>query len=144
MKTITLGLLLSFFAVRSQATIYLGTYQGELLAIDDSTYAVTKHIKLKSGIPREMVLMPDKKRILLMTNQYSGLEIVDLEKGEVVESWNMDTPTTRLRPTSMAVDPTGRYVYTMSAKYTKTIDRWEIEDEKLSVIVLTTHKVFRQ
>ena len=144
MKLTTIALLLSLFAARSQATIYLGTYQGELLAIDDSTYSVTKHIKLKTGIPREMLLMPDKKRILLMTNQYSGLEIVDLEKGEVVESWNMDTPTTRLRPTSMAVDPTGRYVYTMSAKYTKAIDRWNIEDEKLSVIDLTTHKVIRE
>ncbi len=144
MKSIALAILVSLFAARCKATIYLATYQGELLAIEDSTYTVSKRIKLKSGLAREMLLMPDKKRILLMTNQYSGMEIVDLEKGEVVESWNMDTPNTRLRPTSMAVDPTGRYVYTMSARYTKTNDRWEIGENKINVIDLTTHKVVRE
>ncbi len=144
MKSIVLVLLLALFAAHAKATIYLGTYQGELLAIDESNYSIVKRIKLKTGIPREMVLMPDKKRILLMTNQFSGLEIVDLEKGEVVDSWNMDSPNVRLRPTSMAVDPTGKYVYTLTATYTKKIDRWDIGEDKLSVIDLTTRKIVRQ
>ena len=143
MKNITLGLLLTFFATQAQATLYLATYQGELLQIDEASYTVTKRIKLKSGIAREMVLMPDKKRILLMTNQYSGIEIVDLEKGEVVDSWMMDSPNTRLRPTSMAVDPTGQYVYTMTALYSKKIDRWDIGEEKLAVIDLAAKKIVR-
>jgi tricorn protease-like protein len=144
MKKIVNLSLLAFLAVHSQAAIYLGTYQGELLAIDDQNYNVLSKIKLKTGIPREMVLMPDKKHILVMTNEYSGMEMVDLEKGEVVDYWKMDTPTTRLRPTSMAVDPTGRYVYTMTALYTKKPDRWDIGEEKLAVIDLTTHKVVRE
>jgi hypothetical protein len=144
MKSIVLLCLLGFFTARAKATIYLATYQGELLAIDDATYNVTKRIKLKTGIAREMLLMPDKKRILLMTNQFSGLEIVDLEKGEVVDSWNMDTPTTRLRPTSMAVDPTGQFVYAMTATYTKKPDRWDIGEDKLAVIDLAAKKIVRE
>jgi hypothetical protein len=137
------GALLSFFALHCQAAIYLGTYQGEILEINDSTYAIAKHIKLKTGIPREMVLMPDKKRLLVMTSEFSGIEIVDLQRAEVIDSWQMNTPTTRLRPTSMAVDPTGRFVYTMAATHTKKIDRWDIGEDKLAVIDLTQRKVVR-
>ena len=143
MKSIIGTLLLTLFTARLQAAIYLATYQGELITIDDSTYSIVRHTKLKTGIAREMVLMPDKKHLLVMTNEYSGLEIVDLEKGEVTDSWNMDSPTTRIRPTSMAIDPTGRYVYTMTAKYTKMIDRWDIGEDKLAVIDLTTHNIVR-
>ena len=144
MKKTALAFLVTLFAAQCHATIYLATYQGELLGIDDSTYSVVKRIKLKTGIAREMLLMPDKKRMLMMTNQYSGMEIVDLEKGEVVDSWNMDSPTTRLRPTSMAVDPTGQFVYTMTAKYTKQIDRWDIGEDMLAVIDLASHKIVRE
>src|SRR5450755_367532 len=119
MKRIALAVFAVMCASQARATIYLATYQGDLLQIDDATYSVVKQIKLKTGIARELVLMPDKKRILVMTNQYSGFEIVDLQKGEVIDSWKLDSPTTRLRPTSMAIDPTGRYVYTMTATYTK-------------------------
>ena len=143
MKSTIGTLLLTLFAAHSQAAIYLATYQGELITIDDATYSIVKHTKLKTGIAREMLLMPDKKHLLVMTNEYSGLEIVDLDKGEVTDSWNMDSPTTRIRPTSMAIDPTGRYVYTMTAKYTKMIDRWDIGEDKLAVIDLTTHNVVR-
>ena len=144
MKTTVTTFLLALFAMHSQAAIYLATYQGELLTIDDSTYSIVKKTKLKTGIAREMVLMPDKKHLLLMTNQYSGMEIVDLEKGEVIDSWTIDTPTTRIRPTSMAIDPTGRYVYTMTATYTKKIDRWDIGEDKLAVLDLTTKKIVRE
>ncbi len=144
MKKIALAFLVTLFAGHCRATIYLATYQGELLAIDDSSYSIVKRIKLKTGIAREMLLMPDKKHMLMMTNEYSGLEIVDLEKGEVVESWTMDSPTSRIRPTSMAIDPTGQFLYTMTAKYTKTIDRWEIGEDKLAVIDLASHKVVRE
>ncbi len=143
MKITAYALLLVLMAWPLQAAIYLGDYQGEVLTINDSTYAITKRIKLKTGLPREMLLMPDKKHLLVMTSEYSGIEILDLEKGEVVDSWQMDTPATRLRPTSMAVDPSGRYVYTMTATYTKKIDRWDIGEDKLAVIDLTSHKVVR-
>ena len=144
MKTIASSIVFALFAVHSQAAIYLATYQGELLTIDDATYSIVKKTKLRTGIAREMILMPDKKHVLLMTNQYSGIEVVDLEKGEVVDSWQVDTPSTRLRPTSMAIDPTGRYVYTMTATYTKKVDRWDIGEDKLAVIDLTSHKVVRE
>jgi hypothetical protein len=143
MKPTAFALLLTLLAWPSRATLYLGTYQGEVISIDESTYTISKHVKLKTGIPREMVLMPDKKRILVMTNEYSGIEILDLEKSEVTDSWNMDTPSTRLRPTSMAIDPSGRYVYTMTATYTKKSDRWDIGEDKLAVIDLTAHKIVR-
>lgn len=144
MKLSAFALLLAIFAPLSRAAIYLATYQGELLTLDDATYAISKRTKLKTGLARELLLMPDKKHMLVMTNRYSGMEIVDLEKNEVVDSWNMDTANTRVRPTSMAIDPSGRYVYTMTAKYTKQIDRWEIGEDKLAVIDLTTHQIVRE
>ncbi len=144
MKKIAQFLLFALVAAQAQANIYLCTYAGELIAVDDSTYKIVKHIKLKTGIAREMLLMPDKKHMLIMTNQFSGMELIDLDKGEVVDSWDLATPTTRLRPTSMAADPTGRYIYTLTATYTKKIDRWDIGELQLAVIDLTQHKIVRE
>lgn len=145
MKRTALAFLLALLiAVQANAAIYLATYQGELLTIDDATYNVVRKTKFKTGLARAMLLMPDKKRILVMTSRYSGFEIVDLGKGEVVDSWDLGTPNERFRPTSMALDPTGRYVYTIMAIYTKKIDRWDIGDDKLAVIDLVERKVVRQ
>jgi hypothetical protein len=144
MKTTALLLLSALLTVHARAAIYLATYQGELLTIDDATYNVVKKTKFKTGLAREMLLMPDKKRLLVMTSRYSGFEIIDLEKNEVIDSWDLGTPNTRFRPTSMALDPTGRYVYTIMALYTKKIDRWEIGDDNIAVIDLVEHKVVRQ
>lgn len=144
MKTTALLLLSALITIQARAAIYLATYHGELLTIDDATYNVVRKTKFKTGLAREMLLMPDKKRILVMTSRYSGFEIIDLEKGEVVDSWDLGTPNERFRPTSMALDPTGRYVYTIMAIYTKKIDRWEIGEDKLAVIDLVDRKVVRQ
>jgi len=43
----------------------------------------------------------------------------------------------------MAVDPTGRFVYTMAATHAKKIDRWEIGEDNLAVIDLTQRKIVR-
>ncbi len=144
MRRTALVLLTALMTLQARAAIYLATYKGELLTIDDSTYNVVRKTKFKTGLARMMLLMPDKKRMLIMTSRYSGFEIIDLEKGEVVDAWDLGTNTARLRPTSMALDPTGRYVYTIMALYTKKIDRWEIGDDKLAVIDLVEHKVVRQ
>lgn len=144
MKITSGALFIALAAIHAQAAIYLGTYQGEVLTIADKTYDIVSKIKLKTGQPREMVLMPDKKHLLVMTNEFSGLEMVDLDKGEVTDAWRLDTPTVRIRPTSLAVDPTGRYVYTMIERHEKKIDRWEIGEDKLAVIDLTTHNIVRE
>jgi hypothetical protein len=144
MKRTALVLFSALFALQTHAAIYLATYHGELLTIDDATYNVVKKTKFKTGLARELLLMPDKKHMLVMTSRYSGFEIIDLDKNEVVDSWDLGTPNARYRPTSMAIDPTGRYVYTIMALYTKAVDRWEIGEDKLSVIDLVEHKVVRQ
>ena len=144
--TILRGLLLSLLcaSMEAKSLIYLGTYQQEILTIDGETYDIVKRIKLKTGQPKEMVLSADKKKLVVLTNQFSGIEVVDLVKGEVTDAWNLTTGNKRVSPTSIAIDPTGNLLYLINATYTKLNDRWEIGKNKISVVDLAQKKIVKE
>jgi hypothetical protein len=140
------ALLVLFLAsvLNAKSFIYLGAYQEEILVLDDDTFAIVKKIKLKTGQPRQLLLTNDKKKLIVVTNRYSGIEVIDLVKNEVVDTWILATDDKRVRPTSVAVDPTGNLLYLISATYTKAIDRWEIGKSKISVLDISQHKIVKE
>lgn len=131
-------------ALNAKSFMYLGAYQEEILVLDDDTFTIVKKIKLKTGQPRQMLLTQDKKKMVVMTNRNSGLEVIDLVKNEVIDSWVLGSDTKRIRPTSIALDPTGHILYLVSATYTKTIDRWEIGKSKVTALDLAAHKLIKE
>ncbi len=128
----------------AKSFIYLGAYQEEILILDDDNFNIVKRIKLKTGQPRQLLLTNDKKKLIVITNRYSGVEVIDLVKNEVVDTWLVATDNNRVRPTSVAVDPTGNLLYLISATYTKAIDRWEIGKSKISVLDISQHKIVKE
>src|SRR5436305_1193326 len=120
--------------------LYLGTWPNRILAIDESTYQIVKQIDMKTDVPRNLVLTQDKSKLIVATIKNTGIETIDLTKGEVTDSFTLGDNNTRISLAGLAVDPTGTFLYTNLTTAKKLIDRWEIGPPKLSVIDLKQHK----
>lgn len=141
--------LLFFFAFVSSAVaadpmLYLGTWPNQVLAIDERTYQIVNKIGLKTDVPRNLVLTQDRSKLIVMTIKNTGLETVDLAKGEVIDSFELGDSKTRVSMSGMAVDPTGTLLYCNITTSKKLIDRWEIGLPKLSVVDLKQHKIVKE
>src|SRR6185436_332638 len=107
--------------------MYIGTLDKKLLVIDENKEEVVDTIPL-GGIPRVTVLSADRKKLHIFTTQML-LETVDLETRKVISSFSLADPRSRprmqasapdrlllgagnARYSGLAVDPTGRYLYT--------------------------------
>jgi DNA-binding beta-propeller fold protein YncE len=140
-----LGLLLLFCASLSHAktTLYLGTWPNQVLVIDESTYKIINRIQMKTDVPRNLVLSLDRSKLIAVTLKNTGIETIDLAKGEVVDSFELGDTNTRVSMAGIAIDPTGQFLYSNITTSKKLIDRWEIGNPKLSVIDLKQHKIIR-
>lgn len=123
--------------------LYVGAWPGRILEIDEPTLKVTREIPLKTGVARTVHLTHDRKRLIVTTMKDSGVEIVDLASGQVVDSWMMNEGAKRVRFSGQALDPTDRYLYCITSTATKLIDRFEIGTPQFAVIDLVEKKVVR-
>ena len=115
--------------------MYVGTLDKKLLVIDEDKEEVVDEIPL-NGIPRTTVLSADHKKLHIITTQML-LETVDLETRKVVSSFSLGDPRSKLRFSAsapdrslrkrhysrlsgLAVDPTGRYLYTTMRWWSRT------------------------
>jgi DNA-binding beta-propeller fold protein YncE len=139
-------LLLSALAVSllpAKTLLYIGTWPQQLVVIDQSDYQIVNRIQLKTDVPRNLLLTADKSKLIVATIKNTGIETVDLAKGEVIDSFELGNANKRVALAGLAVDPTGTLLYSNITTSTKLIDRWEISEPKLSVIDLKQHKIVR-
>jgi len=161
MKKLAL-LLLAVGAASGQMTstgqfMYIGTLNKQLLVIDENKEEVVAEIAL-GGIPRSTVLSGDRKKLYVFTTQML-LETVDLDTRKVVSSFSLADPRSRprfqatapdrillggggnARYSGLAVDPTGRYLYTTMKVAIKDIDEYRIEPPQFVAIDLQDKKI---
>lgn len=135
--------------------MYIGTLDKKLLVIDENKEDVVDTISL-DGIPRTTALSADRKKLYIFTTQML-LETVDLENRKVIGSFSLADPRSRpriqatapnrvliggnTRYTGIAVDPTGRYIYTTMKIAIKDIDEYRIEPPQFVAIDLQEKKI---
>jgi hypothetical protein len=135
--------------------MYIGTLDKKLLVIDENKEAVVDTIPL-DGIPRTTALSADEKKLYIFTTQML-LETVDLETRKVVSSFSLEDSRTKLRISAtapnrvlvggntrysgIAVDPTGRYIYTTMKVAIRDIDEYRIEPPQFVAIDLQEKKI---
>lgn len=135
-------------AMSHAGVMYVGTLDHKLLIIDQDKEEVVGEIPL-SGIARATALSADQKQLYLITTTMN-IEIVDLAERKVVGSIDLAEPGTRARITAnarnwlsggsngrfsgLAVDPTGRYLYTTLRVVTKEIDQYRLDPPKFVAI----------
>src|SRR6516165_1558321 len=134
--------------------MYVGTLDKKLLIIDEDKEAVAGEVPL-GGIPRTVVLSPDKKKLFIFSTQML-LETVDLESKKVISSFSLNDPRTKVRiaanaPSLMegggsrysgiAVDPEGRYLYMTLRNVVKELDQYRIDPPQFVAIDLEEKKI---
>jgi hypothetical protein len=137
-------LLLATALASAKTMIYIGTFPNRVLAIDESTYQIVKRIEMKTDVPRNLVITNDKSKLIVATIKDAGVEVIDLSKGEVEDSFTLGDGSNRISIAGLAIDPTGTLIYTNITTSHKLIDRWEIGSPQLSVVNLKQHKIIRQ
>jgi len=144
MKKYLVLLALAASFAQGKTMLYLGTWPNQILVIDESDYKIVKHIEMKTDVPRTLVLTTDRSKLIVGTIKDTGIETIDLAKGEVIDSFLLGSNTKRVALAGIAVDPTGNFLYSNITTSNKLIDRWEIGEPKLSVIDLKQHKIVRE
>ncbi|HEX4809654.1 MAG TPA: hypothetical protein VH325_12030 [Bryobacteraceae bacterium] len=124
--------------------IYIGVWPHNILVVDESNYQVVKSIELSTDAPENLVVTSDHKKLIAWTLKESGIEIVDLEKGEVVESWKLGGTNLQMLPAGLAVDPTGNLLYANVISSKRLTDRWDTSISKICVIDLKQHKIVKE
>jgi len=149
MKKIRLGIaaLLSAAAGISPVhakTMFLGGYPDEIMVLDDQTGAITQKIKLDAGLPVSMTLSDDNKLLYITTITSSGIAVIDVATKKVINSFQLDTPSTRYRFSGGVPDSTGRYFYIVAERIDKLNDRYRIHDQAFMVVDLQQKKIVRE
>lgn len=149
MKTLHLGLaaLLSVSAASSPlhaATMVLGGYPDQIQFIDEATGQEKERVTLATGLPTSMVMSDDRKLIYVTTITTSGIEVLDTATRKVVNSFSLNTPTTRYRFNGGVPDPTGRFFYIFGERIDKEIDRYKISKPEYIVVDLKKKSVIKE
>jgi len=124
-------------------SIVLGGYPDRLLLVDEERGVLTDRITLESGLPVTMQMANDGSRIYITTITTSGIEVFDTAQRKIINSFSLNTPTTRYRIGGGAPDPTGRYLYTIGTRIDKELDHYRVSDLQYLVIDLEERKVVR-
>ena len=125
------------------ATIYLGGYPNQLVLFDEGTGTVKQKVTLATGLPVGMQLSNDKKKLYVTTITTSGIEVLDLATKKVINSFSLNTPTTKYRFNGGVVDAAGRYFYTIGMRIDKEVDRYKISKPHYIVVDLQQKKIVR-
>ncbi len=125
------------------ATLYMGGYPNVLLMFDEASGKVTRRVTLATGLPTGLLESSDRKRIYVSTITTGGIETLDVASGRVIDSFSLNTPTTKYRFYSGVTDASGRFFYTVAERIDKDIDRYRISKPQYTVVDLKLHKVVR-
>jgi DNA-binding beta-propeller fold protein YncE len=124
-------------------TMVLGGYPDQLMLIDQNSGQVQERVTLATGLPTSMHLSNDRSRIYVTTITTSGIEVMDTATNRIINSFSLNTPTTKYRFSGGVPDPTGRYFYIFGTRIDKQLDAYRISDPQYMVVDLQQQKVVR-
>ncbi len=124
-------------------TLILGAYPNSLITVNDQNGSITGRIQLQTGLPIAMRLSNDKKRLYVSTNDHTGIEVIDVASRKVINSFVLDTETTRYRFSGGTPDPSGKYFYTMLTQIDKELDHYNVTSLKMAKIDLEQKKILQ-
>lgn len=107
-------------------TLYVGTYDKNILVIDEATMTIRDSIKMSIGIPYSFVTSFNWQRFYVLEPNNEKVEIVDIPGRRSLGSFTLSTPAQRVRIWGMNVDPLERFAVMVIKTYTKKPDRYEI------------------
>jgi hypothetical protein len=125
------------------ASIYLGAYPSSLLIFDEGKGAISGRIPLTTGLPTSIRLSMDKKTIYAVTNDHSGIEVIDVATQKVTNHFVLNSETKRYRFNGGTPDPSGKIFYAIVTEIDKLADHFDIGKPKYTVIDLPGQKILK-
>lgn len=111
--------------------IYWAGYDHAIHVIEESTLEIVDKIPVTTGIPIDLTLSKDHKQLYVLDAEFEEIETVDLAARESVGSFTLSRGRSTVRIWGFTVHPDGEYAILNTMRYTKRIDRWEIDDPVL-------------
>ena len=109
-------------------TIYWAGYDHAIHVIDESTLDVVDKIPVATGIPIGLTLSSDRERLYVRDAEFEEIEMVDLATRKSTGSFTLSRGRSKVRIWGFTVDPDEDFAVLTTIRYTKRIDRWEIDD----------------
>lgn len=123
--------------------IYLATWPHTIRVVDVNQDKIVDKIDLPTDVARILILSPDKKKIYASSLLDNSIVTVDLQSRKVIDCFSLNTPGQTNRISGLAIDPTGKFLYSVVTQITKKMDRFEIGDPKFAAISLEQKKIVR-
>lgn len=123
--------------------LYIGTYAGEIQILDEATEKPAASIKLKTGIPRRLVLSRDRTRFYVLDASLEKIETVDIATRATIDTFTLSQGTQHVRMRSFQVDPLNRFAILLARTATRHMDRWEVGANTLLYYDFAQKKVTR-
>jgi len=133
---------LSSFAT-AQGTLFVGTWPHTIQVVDEAKQKVVDHIELQTGTSHSMQVSDDRKTIYASTIEKNGIEVIDVATRKVTNSFILDEGGKKMRFTSWAPDPTGKFIYMIVRPMEKKIDRFEQGKTQFAIVDLAQKKITR-
>src|SRR6516165_3962399 len=130
-------------AVACASTLFMGAYPDSVIVFDEARGQIVDRIHLVTGLPTSMRLSQDRKTIYVTTNDRSGIEVIDVATHKVINHFELNTPTKRIRFNGGVPDPNGKFFYAVTTEMNKLSDRYEIGKPKYTVIDLAEQKIVK-
>jgi DNA-binding beta-propeller fold protein YncE len=138
-----LPLLTLFAAALSAGTLYLPAYPNAVLVFDESKGQIVDRIPLETGTPMSIRLASDHKKIYVTTVDHNGIEVIDVATRKVINHFVLNTSTTQYRFRGGAVDPQGKFFYTVTREIDKLPEHFDVKHAKYTVIDLEQQKIVK-
>lgn len=123
------------------ATWYIATYTNDLLVWDEATEEVVDRITMSNFIPTRVVVSEDRSRLYVQEASGQRMEIVDVDARASMQEITLSHDSVIVRIDNFAPHPSNGRVLMTVKRYTKLIDRYEVEGPFLLEYDLTTEQV---
>ena len=128
----------------NEQLLYLATWPHSIRVVDLAKEKVVDTIDLPTDVARVLVMSPDKTMLYASTLRDNSIVTIDLKTHKVCDSFSLNTPETAERLSGLTIDPTGKYLYSISTAITKKIDHYEIGTPTFVAIDIEAKKIVRR
>ncbi len=111
----------------SNAHWYIATYTNAVLVWDEASEEVVDRIELQNRIPISLTLSDNGERLYVLDPFFEKIEVVDLARRETIDEIELSRGRTTVRLNGFSIDPDEEWAILFVKKYTKEVDRWNVE-----------------
>jgi DNA-binding beta-propeller fold protein YncE len=121
--------------------MYLGVWPHTVLVMDAMQGKIIDKINLPTDIARVLVLSPDKTMLYGSTVRDNAIVSINLATRKVTDSFLLNSADTNYRLSGLAIDPTGKELYSVATPIIKKIDHYDVQTPEFVRIDLAARKI---